>query len=836
MSQVVLPRPGETVSLPAAVRELLRKLRGGLRRYTLLSGISIVVSVLVTAFWVTTGLDAAWFALQKLELPVGLRILILAGLVGGSGWVVTRYLLRPVFRRTTDSELALVLERRFPEFQDRLMTVVEPPPESGPNAVSRSMLQRTMQAADEVAGRVSADEVFDATPLKKQLALATFAIGSVVLLAAFQPSLLQRWWNAFVLCQDVYHVRQTQLNFTVIAQPGDRKLKFRKTPDAWIYLHPRGADFELQMTVPEGESEHGQQWQVPDRVRVDVQRFDGSRSRTYVTPTAERTFRFILTRLQETVSIEVLAGDFRTRVPLKVKAVAPPSIDTMRADCTFPEYTGLNGQRESQIPILGSEISLPIGTTLTLSATANKPLQSARITTDRFEIFGDRNATQIVPRSNYTGPTSLESPLLSDDGLRLSLPLRIALAQTADNVSTKSKTGDSKTGDSEGSTADGDIAASDDASGSEADSTDEAWLPIPSNTLLKFELHDEDDIQSSAPESLQLQGVPDRPPVVAVRAQGVGNAITRKAVIPMTGIIRDDYGLVSAEYQFLVDDETNWRTRKFLNPFRPQSEYNLEAANGPGSEFFRVQELVSEGQTLALTIVATDGCTIPAPNTARAEPMVFRIVSDEELLSLLYSRELTLRRRFEETILQLTQIQDDLEFHRSIAARADSADPGPDRATDVSALATSARLNGDSLRRQANELTAIADEFEQIRQQLINNSIPPQQLAADMQQNIIEPLRLALSGRLEAADRALSRFRVAAGGGQPTQAALQESLAEIQGLLDELRLILENVRDMAEFHEIYQEGKLIHEELLRLWAETRELQKRRAIEKLKLFE
>ena len=44
------------------------------------------------------------------------------------------------------------------------------------------------------------------------------------------------------------------------------------------------------------------------------------------------------------------------------------------------------------------------------------------------------------------------------------------------------------------------------------------------------------------------------------------------------------------------------------------------------------------------------------------------------------------------------------------------------------------------------------------------------------------------------------------------------------------------IRDMAEFHEIYQEGKHIHEQLMKLWAETRELQKQRAIEKLKLFE
>ena len=54
-------------------------------------------------------------------------------------------------------------------------------------------------------------------------------------------------------------------------------------------------------------------------------------------------------------------------------------------------------------------------------------------------------------------------------------------------------------------------------------------------------------------------------------------------------------------------------------------------------------------------------------------------------------------------------------------------------------------------------------------------------------------------------------------------------------IIGELKLILEKVRDMAEFHELYQQGKFIYEDLLRNWEETKELQKKRAIEKLKLF-
>ena len=48
-----------------------------------------------------------------------------------------------------------------------------------------------------------------------------------------------------------------------------------------------------------------------------------------------------------------------------------------------------------------------------------------------------------------------------------------------------------------------------------------------------------------------------------LEADGIDSAVTRHAVIPFHGSIRDDYGLQAAGFEFLVDDETNWRPRPF---------------------------------------------------------------------------------------------------------------------------------------------------------------------------------------------------------------------------------------------------------------------------------
>lgn len=798
------------------MRQLIADLRSRLRQYYALSGILLVFSIAVVTYWVTTGLDSGWFALQRLELPVGLRVILLLAILGGGAWLIVQHLLAPLFRRTRDSELAMILERRFPQFQDRLMTAVESADDRADrNILEEQMLRQTLSEANRFAQDVSASDVFDPQPLKMRSVIAGLLLLSLIGSAVASPGALQRWWNAFIRCQDTYHIRRTQLEFFAVAQPGDRRIPFREANGTPHYKHPLGADFELEVVVPNEHPVTGEPCEVPDRIQVDVIRLNGNPSRTYIKSAGGNTFRFVLTRLQESVSIEVIGGDYRTPAPLRVEAVSPPGLEQLEAECDFPEYTGLNGLRESLVPILSREVSLPIGTEFKLAAGANKPLQSVRIETDTFVLTGDRESSRLTPRNDSTIKARDGGPLLSEDGQTLRATFR--LDHTAAPGSTEDETPEE--------------------SANEIEPPATASVSIASNSSLQFFLHDTDDIMSTSPETLRLRGIPDKPPVIAVRKKGVGNAITRRAIIPVGGVIEDDYGLKSAQFMFVVDDETRWRPRPFRNIFRPVMSYDLEAENGPMSEYFRVEELeLSDGQTLALTLVATDGCSIPSPNTSRAEPMVFRIVSPEELLSLLYTRELNQRRRFEDVIAALVAIQTDLEFQTEIAARIDAAGSDEVSPEDRSGLSNSAKLNGDSLRRQNNELKSIVESFAEIREELINNSIPPRQLADDMNTNIIEPLRLVSTGLMDDADRSLSRFRVAATSGQPSSEHLKRSIQDVTKVLAELRRILENVRDMAEFHELYQEGKFIYEDLLRIWEETRELQKKRAIEKLKLLQ
>lgn len=808
--------PLTRMELPSAVRQLLSQVRLRIRRDSLVDGVLLVVTLAIMVFWSTIALDAGWFQLQRLELPVGLRAIFLAVLLPSSAWLLIRRVVYPLVRRVRDVDVALLLERRFPQFRDRLVLTVESAkgvPCDGPLAAP--MLERSVREAADLAGNVQVADVFETRSIKRMAIISGALFVATLIPALLDPGMVQRWWNAFVRCEETYHERTTDIHVVAIAQPGDRRVDFQAIEDVLTYRHPRGADLELEFVVPEGGPAAGTEWIVPERIRVDLIRADGTRSRTYVSPSSARGFRYVVSQLREPVELEVLAGDYRTRVPWRVEVVDTPGLDTIELNCEYPEYTGWNQQRERNLKVTGSEIPLPVGTKFGLKANSAKPLQAARIVTEQFEVSGDRESSKIVLRDGRT-IESAGQPLVSKDGRSVIASLELFSTKPAGEANAEAR-------------ADG-------ATPVEVAGTEVHWkdgrLRLVSNTSLRFFLHDEDNVMSVSPETLRVQGIEDAAPVVVVQMTGIGNSVTRRARIPIAGKVRDDYGLQSAGFEFLVDDETSWRPRPFRATLQATStEFDLARSADEPFEYFELQPLeLSEGQSLTLSVVAADGNPSPGPGLTRSTPFPFQIVSDEELLSVLYTREIGLRTRFEEVIAQLEEVHKDLQFHQTVAARVDGAGTAAKEEDRIS-LSTCATRSGNNLRRQTNELTSIVEGFEEIRRQLVNNAIPLHN-AETMQTGIIDPLKQVSGEMMGQADRAIGAFRVAALEKQASESLVNQSASQVSEVIAALRTILESVRDMAEFHEALRDLKQLSDEQRKIFEETKKLQKKQLYQDL----
>ncbi|MDB5340367.1 MAG: hypothetical protein JWN70_5986, partial [Planctomycetaceae bacterium] len=233
--------------LPPELTDLLARLRSRIQRYVLLEGTASVLVVLGILFWLSLGLDWSYFFLQRAELPRWIRFVIeVAGictcLALFAGWVALRWL-----RHFRQRALALVLERRFPELNDRLITAIELTGEQQVQQpmLTQAMLARTIDEVREASSHLDLGTVFDKRPLMRAGISASCLGVSVLAFAICFSDVFGLWFRRNVLLANESWKRETAIQLVVLAEPGERVIEFKNG----VYKHPRGSDLTLQASV-----------------------------------------------------------------------------------------------------------------------------------------------------------------------------------------------------------------------------------------------------------------------------------------------------------------------------------------------------------------------------------------------------------------------------------------------------------------------------------------------------------------------------------------------------------------------------------------------------------
>ena len=178
---------------------VLGQLRSKIRGYVLAEGTAMVLIVLGSLFWLSLGLDWLCFWVSRMELPVAVRIVfdLLALILVSAGcvlWIVRRYshVMKP-------KALALVLERRFPHLDDRLITSVEiEESTTGRESVlTESMLRHTVDDVMQAAEGLDVGDVFDKVPLRRAMIGAIALIVSIAGFSIVMPEAMGYWWAAW---------------------------------------------------------------------------------------------------------------------------------------------------------------------------------------------------------------------------------------------------------------------------------------------------------------------------------------------------------------------------------------------------------------------------------------------------------------------------------------------------------------------------------------------------------------------------------------------------------------------------------------------------------------
>jgi hypothetical protein len=337
--------------------------------------------------------------------------------------------------------------------------------------------------------------------------------------------------------------------------------------------------------------------------------------------------------------------------------------------------------------------------------------------------------------------------------------------------------------------------------------------PLAKDTTLLFNLTDSDGIKSRDPVRLVLVAVPDQPPQVAVQLDGIGTAVTPQARIPVAGRITDDYGVAKVWFEWAVDQQKPGE-RVIADLKERPTDFPLAGVA------LEVRELgVKAGQKLSVSVRAADGCDLgQGPNVAGSERWVLDVVTPEQLRTMLESRELVLRQRFDAMIQEMSETRDvlaHLEFApaKKSAAKAEKAaqgkEPGDEEAADgPDRQRTLRRLRVEgavsNCRKGGPEVLGVAESFDDIRRQLINNRIDTEELKNRLQGGIADPLRQIAERMFPELEHGLEELLTVLDDPAQAPAARDRAQQQAEDIVLAMRKVRERMIELEDFNEAVQ--------------------------------
>lgn len=407
--------------LDPALGELLQGLQQRLRRRYLAHGLALCALVPAAVIAVAFGLDHA----LRLPLPIRLfHTLLLAALLAAT---FARYLRYPLHRQFGATDLAALVEQRFPALQQRLVSAVQfgqAASEEDRNQ-SPAMMAAVRAEALQLAKDLPLETLFD--PRRTQrIAAAAASLGLVLVTgAALYPAAASAFcWRHLGFAAD--YPRETRLQIEV-PQAGP-ELQRTDRDDVIELVMPAGGDLHVAV-LAEGV--------VPDEVRLQVTSLrgtaataaeaseaDGSTRTVLMSPRPGDRFRHVFRRVSGSFRFHASGGDDdRGDRIVVVRTLHPPQVEGLRHVITPPAYTGLQPTQHEGGAIealIGSEVELQVQTTLAVRSATMVMLESGeRQPLAPVELQDDGGtASSFRGRFRITASDRYQIELLGDHGLR----------------------------------------------------------------------------------------------------------------------------------------------------------------------------------------------------------------------------------------------------------------------------------------------------------------------------------------------------------------------------------------------------------------------------------
>lgn len=306
----------EINKIPPAVAKILKASLSRIRRILMFRGICATLAVFVASVLAIMAIDA------MVTIYSGwVRWLLWCGAVAGTGSVAWFALIKPLRRKISLSDVALLIERNHPELEERLSTVVELAAEGREGEVwSKELINEITKSAISDAAKVSPKKEFTSRTIKPRFIAAAAAVFILLgLFAAFPSATTRLVARALMPSAEVDNIYASSLKVA----PGDQVLL-------------AGSSFKVSLAVDGGfpskafvrTSVNGKSESVERMVRMTEEEAKGPVFYEFDYPSVSESFTY-----------RVNCGSALTK-SYNVKVVPTPTFDDRKIRIEHPAYTG----------------------------------------------------------------------------------------------------------------------------------------------------------------------------------------------------------------------------------------------------------------------------------------------------------------------------------------------------------------------------------------------------------------------------------------------------------------------------------------------------------------
>lgn len=346
------------------VRGQLAALKLKIQGRLMFEGVAWVVLALVAAVFVTLGLDYA------LRLDRLLRGLLMLAAAGGLAAVVWRQMIWPLRVTMNDEDLALLVERRYGQLGDRLISALQfSKARDLPPGTSLAMIAQVGVEANELARKLPFEQVVERENLRRRLMLALCATVMLAGFSVWQGGTMGLWFKRNILFQDA-------------AWPQDTYLKVSHPRGLHDFTVLRGDDLAVKVIADVRPGTDEPSIAPPYVVfHAYYSSVGATEERVDVNPDG-RTYEKRFQAVSEEFRFYVTGGDdSRDKAKFhRVLLIDPPAMKDIEYSVTFPHYMGRSSAGKFD-PVQGV-LAVPLGGEVTFRATATKDLAAARMLLD----------------------------------------------------------------------------------------------------------------------------------------------------------------------------------------------------------------------------------------------------------------------------------------------------------------------------------------------------------------------------------------------------------------------------------------------------------------------